>query len=283
MKRIKTLRFRFALWVALLVLGALIAFGVFVYFSLARDLAAAIDDSLRLSATQAIAAINYEDGRINFTDSLPENSPAASLRARDLTIRILSTKGILIGGFGNYRDVPIPPETISLPQRDESLFATFADASNNNSIRLYSAPIIEEGQRVGIIQVAKSLASVQETLNQLLRALLFGGVALIALAAGGGYFLAARALAPIDQMTRTARNISAQNLSARLNLPTTDDEVGRLAATLDLMLERLDDSLQRERRFVADAEPEAPEKTCPCTGKEGRESPGAGHGQNPAR
>lgn len=253
MERFKTLRFRFALWVALLVLVAFAAFGVFVYFSLARDLAAAIDDSLRLSSTQAIAAINYEDGRINFTDSLPENSPAATLRARGLTIRILSTTGILIGGFGNYRDVPIPPETISTSQRNESIFATFADSSNNNSIRLYSAPIIEEGQQVGIIQVAQSLASVQETLNQLLRALLFGSVALIVLAAGGGYFLAARALAPIDQMTLTARNISAQNLSARLNLPATDDEVGRLAATLDLMLARLDDSLQRERRFVTDA------------------------------
>ncbi len=253
MEQFKTLRVRFALWVALLVLGALVAFGAFVYFSLARDLALAIDDSLRLSATQAIAAINYENGQINFADSLPDNSAVADLRARGLTIRILDPSGNFIGGFGNYRDVSIPPETVSAAQRNESIFATLTGSSITNSIRLYSAPIVEEGQRVGIIQVAQSLASVQDTLNQLLRALLIGGVALIALAAGGGYFLAARALAPIDRMTQTARTISAQDLSARLDLPETDDEVGRLAATLDLMLERLDDSLQRERRFIADA------------------------------
>jgi signal transduction histidine kinase len=69
----------------------------------------------------------------------------------------------------------------------------------------------------------------------------------------GGYFLASRALAPIDQMTRTAQRISAEDLSARLNLPSTNDEVGRLAATFDHMLARLDEAFQRERQFTADA------------------------------
>lgn len=253
MERIKTLRARFALWVALLVLGALATFGVFVYASLARDLAVSIDDSLRLSATQAIAAINYENGEINFADSLPENSAAANLSARGLTIRILDMQGTFVGGFGDYRHVPLPAETIAAAQKNEPILVTVPDSRNSTLLRLYSAPIVEEGKQVGIIQVAQSLTSLQDTLNQLLRALLIGALGLIVLAAGGGYFLAARALAPIDRMTQTARNISAQDLSARLNLPATDDEVGRLAATLDLMLERLDDSLQRERRFVADA------------------------------
>ncbi|MEJ2555457.1 MAG: ATP-binding protein [Anaerolineae bacterium] len=73
------------------------------------------------------------------------------------------------------------------------------------------------------------------------------------IAGAGGYFLAAHALVSIDKITRTARQISAQDLSARLNLPGTGDEVGRLAATFDLMLARLDDAFQRERRFTADA------------------------------
>jgi hypothetical protein len=51
----------------------------------------------------------------------------------------------------------------------------------------------------------------------------------------------------------TARRISAEELSARLNLPATDDEVGRLAATFDAMLARLDESFRREHQFIADA------------------------------
>ena len=50
-------------------------------------------------------------------------------------------------------------------------------------------------------------------------------------AAIGGYILAARAHAPLEQITRTARRISAEDLQARLNLPATNDEVGRLTAT----------------------------------------------------
>ena len=72
-------------------------------------------------------------------------------------------------------------------------------------------------------------------------------------AGGSGYFLAARALAPIDNITRTAGQISAKDLSARLKLPKSEDEVGRLAATFDSMLARLEDAFQRERQFTADA------------------------------
>jgi signal transduction histidine kinase len=65
--------------------------------------------------------------------------------------------------------------------------------------------------------------------------------------------VAARALAPIDKITRTALAISAKDLSARLGLPETDDEVGRLASTFDSMLARLDEAFQRERQFTSDA------------------------------
>jgi signal transduction histidine kinase len=77
----------------------------------------------------------------------------------------------------------------------------------------------------------------------------------VIVAGWGGYVLAARALAPVDRITHTAERIAAgtDNLSARLNLPPTDDEVGRLARTFDGMLARLDEAFRRERQFTADA------------------------------
>jgi signal transduction histidine kinase len=83
--------------------------------------------------------------------------------------------------------------------------------------------------------------------------LLIGGPLLVVIAGCGGYFLARQALTPIDKITRTARQISAEDLSARLNLPDTADEAGRLAFTFDSMLARLEHAFQRERRFTADA------------------------------
>jgi hypothetical protein len=92
-----TLRVRFALWVAALLLAALVIFGAFVYFSLAQGLATALDDSLRLSASQAIAAVNIENGQINFSDSIPESGGIAEeLRGRGLTIRIFDTAGQIL-------------------------------------------------------------------------------------------------------------------------------------------------------------------------------------------
>lgn len=253
MRRAKTLRVRFALWVACLVVTVLALFGAIMYFSLAQGLYGTIDDSLRLSASQAIATVNIENGQINFSDSVPEGAPATELRDRGLTIRILDPAGYVVQSFGPYRSLPIDTATLAAAQQKRPSFVTVPAALQEDSVRFYTAPIVESGQLAGIVQVGQSLGEVQDTLYRLLATLLVGGPILALLAALGSYFLTARALAPIDDVTRTAQRISAENLSARLNLPPTDDEVGRLAATFDGMLARLDDAFRRERQFTADA------------------------------
>jgi signal transduction histidine kinase len=73
------------------------------------------------------------------------------------------------------------------------------------------------------------------------------------LAVGGGLFLAGRALDPIDRVTRTAAQLTADNLARRLDFQGADDEVRRLAATFDTVLDRLESAFQRQRQFTADA------------------------------
>ncbi len=68
-----------------------------------------------------------------------------------------------------------------------------------------------------------------------------------------GWLLAGRVLRPLAQMTETARNISAHNLSERLAIDGPDDEVKRLGDTLDDLLARLEKSFEAQRRFVANA------------------------------
>ncbi len=254
MKRFRTIRVRFALWTSGLLLLVLAAFGVFVYLSLAQGLSASIDDSLRLSASQAISAVNIENGQINFTDSIViSGTGAAGLPARGVTIRILGSSGQVLQAFGVYQAASVSPDSVAAAQRQQSVFETLASSGGLPPARFFTAPIVENGALLGIVQVAQSLAQAQDTLNRLLAALLIGGLLSVAVAGFGAYALAARALAPIDRMTQTARRISAADLSARLDLPATDDEVGRLAGTFDEMLARLDDSFQRERQFSADA------------------------------
>jgi heavy metal sensor kinase len=73
------------------------------------------------------------------------------------------------------------------------------------------------------------------------------------LAALGGYWLAARALRPVDQITRMAQTIGARQLSLRIPEPPVDDELGRLARTVNAMLGRLETSFEAMGRFTSDA------------------------------
>lgn len=249
MKRIKTLRARFALWTAGLLLVILSAFGVFIFESTARGLSVAMDDSLALVAAQFIAGLELENGSLVPSENMALEPENIDLRARGFTVRVLTLQGEILYELGSYQDLPIPAESASSTHS----FITLYDSASNTDIRVHTLPIEENDQPVAIVQIAQSLASMEVILQRLLITLLVSVPLLVAIAGFGGYFLAVRALAPIDRITRMARRISAEDLSARLNMPVIDDEVGRLAETFDAMLARLDDSFRRERQFTSDA------------------------------
>ena len=103
------------------------------------------------------------------------------------------------------------------------------------------------------IQVAAPLRDLQQGLREAAWMLLPMFPIMLLLAAAGGYWLARRALAPVDTITQTARSLSADNLSSRLSVPRTSDEIERLSMTLNEMLERLEAAFRRVSRFTADA------------------------------
>jgi heavy metal sensor kinase len=75
----------------------------------------------------------------------------------------------------------------------------------------------------------------------------------ILLASVGGYFLARKSLAPVMAMSSQAGRISADNLHERLPIQNAKDELGRLAASFNALLERVDQSFERQRQFMSDA------------------------------
>jgi heavy metal sensor kinase len=251
MNPFKSLRIRFALWTAALILIVLVMFGAVMYLGLQQGLSNSIDDSMRLSASQAIAAINVENGQINFSDSIP-SLPETNNPLRGVTIRILSLSGGLLQSTGPFSGLSVSSTSLQKAKTNTPIFETDA-VSGSGPIRVFTAPILVDQKVVAVIQVIESLDPLTETLNNLLRIFLISLPIFLFISALSGYLLAARALTPIDQIIRTAQNISANDLSARLNLNGTDDEVRRLAATLDQMLERLEVAFRRERQFTADA------------------------------
>lgn len=252
--RIRSLRTRFGLWVAAVVLAALAAFGAYIYGDVGRGLRNSLDDSLQVSASLAASTVTVAEGTLVLGESMPEsNSELQVLLGQGDTVRYLDAGGTVLGGFGLLESLPSDPAALTAAQNGSPAYSDTSDPTRDRDYRVYTLPLEKDGTVVGFVQAIHDFESVAETLERLLAALLVGG-AVVTVAAGiAGYFLARRALAPIDGITKTARRISGQDLSARLSLSGTDDEVGRLASTFNDMLERLDASFQRERRFTADA------------------------------
>jgi two-component system OmpR family sensor kinase len=93
----------------------------------------------------------------------------------------------------------------------------------------------------------------QHALGTLGRLLFIGGPAMLILTCLAGYVLTARALAPVEKMRRRATRISGADPGGRLPVPEANDELHRLGATLNEMLGRLEEAMERERAFVANA------------------------------
>ena len=108
------------------------------------------------------------------------------------------------------------------------------------------------GQRPVTVQVGRSEEPMWDQLREFLLVLMLGLPLAVGVAGLGGYVLARRALAPIEQMTERARSITAERLSDRLPVTHPDDEMGRLASVFNETLARLESSFAQMRQFTAD-------------------------------
>ncbi|BDI29608.1 hypothetical protein CCAX7_16590 [Capsulimonas corticalis] len=143
----------------------------------------------------------------------------------------------------------------------ESLHTTvFQDGEE---LRVYSTVIREDGSPgssappgsgpvVGVLQMAQPLTDVNQEVGDLTRTLMTLIPLGLIITALGGAFLANRALHPVQQITKAAERIGAQDLSRRLPV-TGRDEFSRLAGTFNAMLERIERAFAQQRRFTGDA------------------------------
>jgi heavy metal sensor kinase len=118
---------------------------------------------------------------------------------------------------------------------------------------LAAVPVAGAGGRAYLVEVGISAAPVELMFRHLLALLALSLPVLVALAALGGYGLVRRALYPVERIASKAEEITQYNLSQRLPVARSGDELERLSLSLNLMIARLDDAFQQSKRFVADA------------------------------
>jgi heavy metal sensor kinase len=217
------IRVRLTAWYVALLALILTAFSASVYLSFSRDLREELSRSLASEAQRLIANIELESGHPQFGEGSDTLPPGMLAELHDQSGHVLEATD---------PRKPVPPS-------DEGWV-------------VLSVPVVREGLEIGVLTIARSETDVEAARHELLLLMLFAVPLTLVLASAGGLFLASRALAPIDRITRTAASIGVDDLSRRLDVRSSD-EVGRLANTFDDMLARLERAFQRQRQFTSDA------------------------------
>jgi two-component system, OmpR family, sensor kinase len=235
-----SLRLRLTLVFALAMAVVLGATGVFLYARTRETLDDQIEQNLRARSDDLAAIAGRPAAEITLGDSRlgEEDESFAQLLGPGLDVRASS---------GGIDEPLLTQEQFEAAARAPVFVDRGPVGGDDARLRLLAAPA---GDLVTVVGAA--LDDRDDALASLRTQLLVGGPLALLLASIGGYLLAAAALRPVEAMRRRAEQISTTN-TGRLPVPAADDEIARLARTLNQMLERLEAGIARERRFVAEA------------------------------
>jgi heavy metal sensor kinase len=252
--RIESVRARLTLFYVSSLAAALIVVGGLIYALLGRALYTRIDDNLHVLVQIAGNSLRNDLGEgQDFADAA--RSTAAELASRQQMLAIYDAEGRLLAEEGRDDDLEIAlPPLASIPDSD-TLLTTVAetrDRDDRHRLAFRRLQIDPWGARY-VIAAGASLERTDEELEALREVLLYVVPIALALAGIGGWFLAHRSLSPVVAMAERARRIGVEDVGARLPVANPGDELGRLAATFNELLARLEGSMTQQRQFMADA------------------------------
>jgi two-component system, OmpR family, sensor kinase len=231
----ESLRTRLLLWYTSILVFVILAFGGTVCYLFWRSRLTGLDEGLRQQARTLAAALQ------------PSTADTFELDAPDELMHDFQVPGnsrryyVIWNGHGELVDRSDPDVNVPLLQP--------AASRNRMGMREVTVPAVG-GATVLVGQETSDLRHDLWVLGGTVAGA--AGIAL-GLSLVGGWFLARRALAPIVRISRTAEAMSQGNLSARIAIDRTETELGQVALALNHAFDRLQDSLDRQRRFTADA------------------------------
>lgn len=235
-----TIRLRLTIYWAAVLAAILVVAAIAAVKLFERQQWSALDAALLEEADTAAKEIERSDlaGARTILESLSRETDIGPGRR----VRIVTENGV-IDDFGDIHTIP-PTSSPELPPR--------AMLVNNHAFRFAFVPLLLAGEPV-YLQSGVNAHLVQESVDSLRNSLLLMVPVVLLLCVAGGYWLAGRALRPIESVTAELDAIQPTNLSSRLPMPPVADEVARLAAVINALLERLERASVTERRFASDA------------------------------
>jgi two-component system, OmpR family, sensor kinase len=241
------IRLRLTAAFALVMAVVLAATGLFLYFRLQSELDDTLNRGLRSRGDDVARLVQQPD------TGLSERSSTQLLDADRSFAQILTLNGRVIDSSPAVGDERLlGAAEVERAREGPILFDRGPIGREDDPARVLALPVDAQDSRV-LVAVGTSLEARGEALEELQTQLLIGLPLALLLASLAGYGLTAAALRPVESMRRRAAGISGGDPGQRLPVPAPHDEIRRLGETLNEMLGRIEATIRRERRFVADA------------------------------
>jgi two-component system OmpR family sensor kinase len=247
----RTLRFRLALWYAVVGTLLLAVFSATIYFYVSERMALPLDHELRQDLVEVRARLKVQpDGRITWDGH--EVKQSALLNWTDPWLELWDEEGNLVCRLWPLEDARLERLPVA-PAQGHQTISVF-DVTPDIPLRELSVPFDgPEGKPGWMLRVIRIHKSADDALSALLIIIVIALPIVIALLVLGGYSVTRRWLKPLDDMVEEANHITTEDFNRRLPVKNPHDELGRLAVVFNVTLDRLENSFVALDHFVADA------------------------------
>jgi heavy metal sensor kinase len=251
---IRSISFRLVAWYAGLLTGIFLLLCALLYLDLRHFLENDLRESQARRTRQIANTLLVHVKQTGESYVASQTKDWYEPEINDRFIRITRADGTLIYVSGAPKDGSFDPTEVPIFSPSSQTESWRKTKLSGDKTLLVAALNFQSSDNPGyLVEFGELLNPVETMLNRLFLQLAWGFPLAVIIIAGGGYMLVRRALTPVEQITRAAERITQFNLSERLPVTHTGDELERLSVSLNRMITRLDDAFQNSKRFVADA------------------------------
>jgi heavy metal sensor kinase len=259
--------FKLTLWYILTFLVSTLIICGFLYLRLRHQLIKEIDQFLLDETTELERVLSQKPEEVHFLIRFEDEVMVR--KYYPFFFQILNQEGkplYISKKFGELEYV-VHDEVLANAKKGSETRERFVSPKRRTPYRIISTPVYKNGTLHEIIQVGTHLHFLRKNLVHFRNNILVAAMIVLVLGALGGWALARKSLSPIGYIASKAQSITSENLSERLEVRGTDDEMDNLVKTINEMIARLEGSFRRMAEFTADVSHELKTPICAMRGE----------------
>ncbi|ABQ05900.1 sensor histidine kinase [Flavobacterium johnsoniae] len=219
-----------------------------IYFIVKLTVYNHIDENLNIEVQDHLKEVKVENGVVIMMDAEEwEEREHNSVDVNPVFVQFLDLNKKIIEKSPNLKNEKL------VFHNNKDHFQLFDTKLLGNKIRQIQVPLHLHSKKIGYLIIAMSLSDSSKVLDNLMDTLLVTFPIILLILFFLARFFAGRSIKPINDIIQTSNIITKDNLKTRIPLPKTRDELYTLSKTINNLLNRIEDAIEREKQFTSDA------------------------------